>query len=86
MLIGAGVTLVGVVIVARFIPAPAADVGEDHDGSLQALNRRGCRWPTILSVANGSGDGPSESSDEPAMGNLSEGWSTERDSSSASSE
>ena len=55
LLIGAGVSLVGVLIVARFMPARGTNVSEDDDSSLRELELEGPLAP--IYEPSGAGDG-----------------------------
>ncbi len=56
LLIGAGFSLVGVLIVARFMPARDTNVSEDDDSSLQELELEGPFAPINEPSAAGDGD------------------------------
>ena len=55
MLIGAGFSLVGVLVVARFMPARGTNVSEDDDGSLPELELEGPL--ALIDEPSGAGDG-----------------------------
>ncbi|MCH7786379.1 MAG: hypothetical protein IIC22_02615, partial [Chloroflexi bacterium] len=55
VLIGAGFSLVGVLVVARFMPARGTDVSEDDDSSLQEQELEGPL--ALIDERSGAGDG-----------------------------
>ena len=56
VLIGAGFSLVGVLVVARFMPARATNVSEDDDSSLREPELEGSPTPTRTPAIAGDGD------------------------------
>ena len=55
VLIGAGLSLVGALVVARFMPARGTNVSEDDDSSLRELELEGPLAP--IYEPSGAGDG-----------------------------
>ena len=56
VLIGAGFSLVGVLVVARFMPARGTNVNEDDESSLQELELQGPLTPIYEPAGAGDGD------------------------------